>query len=227
VNVPPYIPLPLEVPQNVTTEPYLRMVGFIRRVAVLHALSLAVVVAIAAYVPSPLSLPIALTGSAILLTALSLLRTACRKWTREQLLSLAVFPAFLALAGFTAQELFEAGWLVWPPAVGVACAAAYAVASGRDLSFVGMYALAGLASSGVIVGVAVSASEPWSVIWVALCLNALTLLYYVYDLGALLSRRRMGEELGAVIDLYRDVLNVFGYSIRVVHHWREHRIWSK
>jgi hypothetical protein len=46
----------------------------------------------------------------------------------------------------------------------------------------------------------------------------------VYDLAALMSRRRQHETWAAVADLFRDVLNVFGYSYRVVRHWRRHRI---
>jgi hypothetical protein len=48
----------------------------------------------------------------------------------------------------------------------------------------------------------------------------------VYDNASLLARRRLGEELGAVVDLYRDVLNVFGWVVRVLAHWRKHRIWN-
>ena len=29
-----------------------------------------------------------------------------------------------------------------------------------------------------------------------------------------------------VTDLYRDVLNIFGYIPRVVQHWHKHRIWQ-
>ena len=52
------------------------------------------------------------------------------------------------------------------------------------------------------------------------------LAYFVYDLAALQTRRRLGQELGGVMDLYRDVLNFTTYPIRVVQHWRRHRFWS-
>jgi FtsH-binding integral membrane protein len=60
----------------------------------------------------------------------------------------------------------------------------------------------------------------------ACLINVVYLSYLVYDLAALLTRRRLGEEVGAVLDLYRDVLNMFSYPIRVWKHWRTHKIWS-
>ena len=60
----------------------------------------------------------------------------------------------------------------------------------------------------------------------ALSWNAIYLTFYVYDLASLLARRRIGEEWAAVVDLYRDVLNVFGWIVRVFAHWRKHKIWN-
>jgi hypothetical protein len=51
-------------------------------------------------------------------------------------------------------------------------------------------------------------------------------VYFAYDLASLMSRRRRGEEAAAVVDLYRDVFNVFGYVPRVIAHWHRHRIWQ-
>ena len=51
-------------------------------------------------------------------------------------------------------------------------------------------------------------------------------IYWVYDLASLLARRRQGEELAAVVDLYRDVFNFFGYAVRMIKHWQKHKIWT-
>jgi hypothetical protein len=48
-------------------------------------------------------------------------------------------------------------------------------------------------------------------------------LFFVYDLAALLSRRRLREVPAAVADLYRDLLNFITYSVRIVLHWRRFR----
>jgi hypothetical protein len=47
--------------------------------------------------------------------------------------------------------------------------------------------------------------------------------YFVYDLSMLVKRRRMGEEVAAVADLYRDLINFVTYSVRVYFHWRKFR----
>jgi len=227
VNVPPFIPLPIEIPGNVSTEPYLVRVGFIKRVVVLHFLSACLVAALALMpLPKP---PVAASAvvAVVLLAAISLVRTVVRGYRTEQWLSWLLSPLlFLSLAR-TLSGLQEAGWPVWTVGPGLVAALAFTMLCGRDLSFVGMFFLSGIGSSVAIVVIWLQMALDPRDIGMGIGLNLAYLLYYVYDLGALLSRRRMGEELGAVIDLYRDVLNLFGYSVRVVRHWREHRIWSK
>ncbi|HCD99673.1 MAG TPA: hypothetical protein DER07_01365, partial [Armatimonadetes bacterium] len=66
---------------------------------------------------------------------------------------------------------------------------------------------------------------PPASLW-GLAANAAYLFFLVYDLAAVLTRRLPKEEWGAVVDLYRDALNFLTYSVRVVRHWRKHRIWS-
>ena len=48
--------------------------------------------------------------------------------------------------------------------------------------------------------------------------------YYIYDLAALLQRRKGQDPWLAVMDLYRDILNFVSYTFRVIHHWRNFRI---
>jgi FtsH-binding integral membrane protein len=89
----------------------------------------------------------------------------------------------------------------------------------------GQYLLAIIASSTAIA--AIWAVEPTAIRFPisVLAANVLYLTYWVYDLASLLARRRRGEELAAVVDLYRDVLNIFGYVARCIGHWKKHRIW--
>ena len=54
--------------------------------------------------------------------------------------------------------------------------------------------------------------------------TAAYLFYYVYDLASILKRRRPNEILMAALDLHRDFLNFFSYSIRVIRHWYKFRI---
>jgi FtsH-binding integral membrane protein len=226
VYVPNYIPEPLEVPGNVTQEPYPRRLAFLRRVGALHLLSI-LVIAVIATLPVP-DVEISMLGVwlAAALLGLSLLRIAIRGSRNEGLLSSAILPVVLGLAGVLIKQLWDVGIPAWSAGVGVAAAVAYAMLCGRDYSFVGQFMLALIASSVLLAGVIVALGMSREAGAIALGWNAVFLFYYVYDLASLQARRRLGEELGAVVDLYRDVLNVFGYVFRVIHHWHKHRIWS-
>ena len=114
---------------------------------------------------------------------------------------------------------------VWAALVGAACSALYAVLCGRDFSFVGQFVLAWIVSSGFVAWIATMEHLVPGNAAQALAWNTAFLLYLVYDTASLLSRRRRGEALAAVVDLFRDVLNVLGWTLRVVQHWRQHRIW--
>lgn len=224
--VPPFVPQPIEIPRNVAQEPYLVRLGFIRRVAVLHLLSV-LIVASMTLLPQP---PVITTQAGLvvllILVLLSLIRGVAKGRDADQKLSSFILPLlFLALAVWL-RALYDQGWAVWAMGLGIGCAALYIGFCGRDLSFVGMFVMALLASS-ILVAVLswrLEISGPHATI--ALSLNAMFLFYYVYDLAALLTRRRLNEELGAVVDLYRDILNGLTYPIRVYHHWRENNIWS-
>ena len=157
---------------------------------------------------------------------LDALRVASRGLPREASVSLAASaPMFLA-AGLAARTMAIVGVPVWALLVGPAFALAYTLLCGRDYSFVGCGLLSLIGSSVLIAGLAQQTGlEHRAAAW-ALGLNAVYLVYFVYDLASLMSRRRRGEEPAAVVDLYRDVFNVFGYVPRVVSHWRRHRIWQ-
>ena len=224
--VPNYVPEPLEVPANVTLDPYPVRLAFIRRVTVLHAASLCLVAAIA-FVPIPrVSLALALAVLAIYLLVLDAMRVAWRGKPREAMASFVASGPMLIWIGFTVRMAIFAGIPVWAMLVGPAFALAYTLLCGRDYSFVGCGILALIGSSVVLAGLAVQTDMGHRAAAWGLGLNAAYLLYFVYDLASLLSRRRRNEAAAAVVDLYRDVFNLFGYVPRVVSHWRRHRIWQ-
>lgn len=224
--VPPYVPQPIEIPDNVAQAPYLDRVGFVRRVALLHFVT-ALLTAAMAWLLLPGLAPIQAAGIvSILLVALSLIRGLAKGRLADVRLSTFLLPILLFGLALWFRALYEQGWAVWSIAVGLVGTTVYVLACGRDLSFVGMYVLALAASTLAILALAWPLHLGALEIANALILNGAYLFYFVYDLAALLTRRRLGEEAGAVVDLYRDVLNGITYPIRVWHHWREHRIWS-
>jgi hypothetical protein len=168
--------------------------------------------------------PLILLGGAVLL--LNLIRTRLRGQSKEARLSSGLLPLTILLFGALASVLSRDGIPTWAPVVGIFLAALYGQLSGRDFSFVGGTLLSLIVSSVLIAGFAVQSNWATRTSGLALALNAIYLLYIMYDLASLLSRRRLGEEWAAVADLYRDMFNVFGYLIRVWHHWRKYRIWE-
>lgn len=227
MHVPPFMPQPIEIPGNVATERYRVRLGFVRRVSALHLLSVGIVAA-AVSAPFPERTiwwpAVGTLGSLVVLT---LVRALARGRRREQLLSLCLFPVLLAFLAWLVRDLAAMGWPMWAPAIGVGCAAAYALTCGRDLSFVAMVVIPAFVSSLLIGLAAFTTGLSGRQGILALALNFGFLFFVVYDLASLLSRRRLGEEIGAVVDLYRDILNFLGYGVRVVQHWRRYRIWSK
>jgi FtsH-binding integral membrane protein len=224
--VPNYVPDPVEVPDNVTQEKYRDRLAFIRRVSALHILSLlgvlAVVIApLPRFEPAP-----ALIYLAVFLLGLELLRILFRGRKADVISAVSLLPPLLAVTGIAADSVLAAGFPVWSAPIGVCCAVIYAMLCGRDFSFVGQYLLSLIVSSAIIAFVVVfGASGPQQAAR-ALAWNAIFLIYYVYDLASLLARRRKGEELAAVVDLHRDALNLFGWTARVITHWRQHKIWT-
>jgi hypothetical protein len=224
--VPNYIPDPMEVPGNVTLEPYRFRVTYIRRVTLLHLTSLAVVALLSTHAWPRVGVWSALGMLAVVFVILDLWRIAARGSRTEAVVSSAFLPTVVAFVSWSASEGARLGWPVWAPLAGVVAATIYTLACGRDYSFMGCLLLSWIASS---VGIAALAPKlgldvPQAA-W-ALVANSVYLVYFQYDLASLLSRRRRGEEWAAVVDLYRDVFNVLGYFVRCVRHWRKHRIWE-
>jgi|SRR5579862_5088285 len=225
--VPNYIPSPIEVPGNVTEQSHSIRLAFIRRVGILHLLSLLVIAGI-----STLDLPrVAPLATAIdigtVLLILSLIRISLRATKLDQMLSLILSPVLLVCLGIGARTLNDSGWPVWGVVIGAVSAVLYALVCGRDFSFVGQFFLSLIVSCVALAVIAIAIGiQPHQAAFL-LGANAVYLAYLVYDSASLLARRRIGEEAAAVVDLYRDVFNIFGYFIRVARHWRKHRIWAR
>jgi hypothetical protein len=225
MNVPNYMPEPIEVPGNVTTEKYALRLVFIRKVIWMHLASLGLVAAATA-IPMPYRGvgPTALT-LALFLILLELVRIRTRGRREEPLLSCVLFPPVIVLAAALLRESYHLGYPVWALIVGPVCAGLYSAICGRDFSFVGCYFLSLIASSIFVASIAISIGLSGPMAGLAIAFNAIYLFYWVYDLAALLARRRLREEAAAVVDLYRDVFNIFGYIPRVASHWKKHKIW--
>jgi hypothetical protein len=223
--VPNYVPEPLEVPGNVTLAPYLSRVLFIRRVTFSHFASLLVTAGLG-FIPWPKVgwVPPLAALSAVLI-GLDLLRIRYRGRGLEADISTLFLPFILVLLAWAGRELFLMKVPVWSAVLGVGGSAVYSIVAGRDYSFVGGYLLALILSSLALAALAIQAQFGGREAAAALLFNAGYLFYFAYDLASLMARRREDEVFAGVVDLYRDVFNFFGYFVRVLRHWKKHRIW--
>ncbi len=225
MHVPNFVPDPIEIPGNVTERSYNVQLSFIRRLEVLFLLSLGGISAFYFGTLPEISLRAATTfvvGSIVLLSGIRLLM---RRSEYEAVISISMLPAVLGGIALLCRALERADVPIHAPLVGIGCGAIYTFLCKRDFSFVGQFFLSLIASS-ILLSLAglIQRQAPHQVA-LALAINAVVLGYTVYDRAKLMHRRRAGEELAAVADLYRDPLNVFGYLARCIAHWRRHRIW--
>jgi FtsH-binding integral membrane protein len=226
MNVPPFIPQPIEIPGNVSEEPRAVFLVFVRRAVTLHFASALCVVGIAFLPVAPLPLEFCGTWLLGVLVLLSIVRNTAKGRPVEFWLSVGISPALLVVMGLSARVLWDLKWPVWALGAGLFFSVVYTWLSGRDHSFVGQYVLSLIASTVFIVIVQRTVPEVSGHQTAAVVGNAVFLFYFVYDLAAIVTRRRKGEELAAVVDLYRDFLNGLTYSVRVWRHWQKHKIWS-
>lgn len=223
--VPPFVPQQIEISGNIATEPYLVRIGFIRRVVFLHLLSVGIVLGLS-YLPRTMTLFQSGGLALIALLGLSLVRGLVKGKQYEQVLSALIAPIlFLGLSQVVALGP-ELGWPQWIVGVGPVAITIYTLACGRDLSFMGMFVICGAFNVALLAGLQFAGVIEPFIMWEAIAIGVAYIFFFVYDLAALLTRRRLGEEVGAVLDLYRDVLNFTTYTVRVIRHWRKHRIWS-
>jgi FtsH-binding integral membrane protein len=227
MNVPPFIPPQIEIPSNVAEAKYPVRIAFVKRVVGLHSAYWAVILGLA-LIPLPAA-SLGLAASVVFgsLLGLSLVRGLAKGWRHEQLLSALCVPPLTFGLVMLVQVTVAFGLPFWVWGLGPISTLMYAMLCGRDLSFVGMFVMTSLGSCGTIL---FGAQFDWftkPMLWESLIGLLAFLLFFVYDLAALQTRRRLGEELGAVLDLFRDLLNFLTYPIRVISHWRRHRIWSR
>lgn len=220
-----YVPEPLEVPGNVTQERYPLRLAFIRKVSLIHATSALGVAAMIPFLPA-ISFGRAMYLWLALTLILAVLRITFRGVKPEVVATSALFPLLLVAVALVIRAGLARGWPIWSAGIGLSCAVIYAMLCGRDFSFVGQFLLALIVSSMAIAYCDLQLGLMRGRAAEALAWNAAYLFYYVYDLASLMARRRIGEEFAAAADLYRDVVNIFGYIVRVIAHWRRHRIWT-
>lgn len=227
MNVPPFIPSQIVIPGNVAEEKYDVRVRFVKRVAVLHSATVGFVLALAMLpVVEVVPFRLGLIGFFAGLLGLSLVRGLAKRWRHEQRLSAIFVPLVIGgLAVMVRSATIDAGWPLWVfglPSLGHLL---YVVLCGRDLSFLGMFVLVSAGLSAFTIGAAWldPGEQPYTMLWLAMVAYT---AYFTYDLAAIQTRRRLREEMGAVLDLYRDLLNFTTYPVRVIRHWRTHRIWS-
>lgn len=226
--IPNYIPEPDAIPRNVTKEKYPLRLVFIRQVMVRFMATVAGIAVLATF-GGPIEPEKVLNVLLIffgLLVVSSVIRTVLRFNPKEA--SVAEVVPFLLCLGYALvfSMAKQFGLPVWSALIGLGCFFAYSSLCGRDFSFVGGFVLSLIASSVFIATIMVVQKSSPGVSSQALGWNAAVLLYVVYDLAALMSRRQVHERWAAVADLYRDPLNFVGYMIRVIKHWRRHRIYQ-
>lgn len=220
-----YIPEPEAMPGNVTQERYRIRLRFLRTVYA-HLLVAVGVAGIAENAAKGAVKPDAkwIATLLIVLVLCSLVRTFGRGKAWEPKLGLPLLFMVVAAAIPASLSALASGWPLWSPIVGLFTFGLYMALCGRDFSFVGGYVLSLIVSSTLIAIVLVVESAPTSRSITALLSNTAVLGYVAYDLAALLSRRKVGEEHAATLDLFRDIFNLAGWVPRVVMHWYRHRI---
>lgn len=223
--VPNYVPDPLEVPGNVTLEKYRIRLKFIRSVCWWFSGSVAFVAIIAALAPhqSRLDLLFYAWLGQILLS--DIIRVSIRGSRFEAQFSAICLPGILIVEGLILGVLHHQGYPTGAALAGLVCIPLYTAVAGRDFSFLGCFFLCLIPSSIIISAYALVMGHPGMDVARALGWNLVVLSYVVYDQSQILFRRRTNEVVGAVVDLHRDMLNIFGYIPRVIRHWNKHHIW--
>lgn len=223
MHIQPYFPEQLEVSKNAAAERYIVTLSYIRAVMAGHFVSVLAVILVA-LVLNPIldwqGAVIVFFGSLLLLTIVR--RVLNGGWLDNGLSLLLMVPTVWSL-GAMARTGLDAGFPLWIPLVGYITASAYGALCGRDFSFVGQFVITTVVLSATVVSTTLLGMVEWhdSLLW--WLVGEVYAFFFIYDLAALLSRRRLGEEPAAVADLYRDLLNFLTYSVRVYLHWKRYR----
>jgi hypothetical protein len=222
--VPNYVPEPEQIPGSVTTEPYRMRLAFIRQVLQCFVGSVGLVIGVGLLLPGKLPLLQVSIGLLLTLFLVSGIRSLLRGTELEPKVTALSLPIVIFMFALATRTWTAAHFPAWSILAGIASFGIYATFCGRDFSFVGGFTLSLIVSSVFIAFVMVEEGMTTQRSVQALLWNAGGLFYLVYDLAALLSRRKASEGWAAVVDLYRDVFNFLGYFPRVLIHWNRHRI---
>lgn len=224
--VPPFFPPPIEVKDNVADLLPRPRLGFVRRVLFGLNVTLILIGGLTALWGPWIPLMESTVGLLALIAFLSLFRLATKRKSIEPVVSGIVwlpFAVFLA----SAVSHTPVRDMLWPMLLAPAISYLYAVLSGRDTSFIAMFLFAFLVSMAIILTGHFMGLWHFAHIGWEMALLTVWPFYVVYDLSMILRRRKLGQELGAVVDLYRDPLNLITYGQRVIEHWNRHRLWAK
>lgn len=218
--VQPYFPEPISVPGSVAEAEYRLRVGFIKQIMVWHGVGWLLIAIAALYAPrfwDPVPAVITLCAGAVSLT---LVRRIFGSSLWQRLLDFVfIWPTLWAASGIV-QNLAASRLPLWIFAVMLGMLLLYAAVCGRDYSFPAQFVFASLAAiaAGFYRGYILPDERAFT--WGAVALAILYAFYVVYDTAAVMRRRRANEAWSGAVDLYRDMLNVTTYSIRIVQHWR-------
>lgn len=228
--VPNYIPEAIEIEGNVSDAKWTVQLQFLRKLSAIVVGLIAIVFILTSvqshfFSPSPASLLYILASLVASLAMLSFARTFLKRSRWELFASLPLFAICLNRIVELNCLLPQIGWPIESAATGIVYASVYSFCCGRDFSFIGQWALSLIASSIYLAIFAIQ--HHWIALIAArgLAINFIFLTYYSYDTTRLMRRRTAEEPWLAAIDLFRDVFNFFGYSIRCWQHWKKHRIF--
>jgi hypothetical protein len=223
MNIPPYFPEPIEVPGNIARAKYSELTRFIKWVNLFSFLSLILCYYSGKLCSNWFDLRQATTLCALSLILLSSSRLILNGYM-ENAISATLLIFTIPSCGMVFYKLNQMGYPVWIIEIAATSAFIYSAFSFHDFSFPGQFIISILICL-IVLSVALWQREiDINSFQQAVLIAFAYLFYYIYDFSCLLRRRTKTETLAATADLYRDLLNIFTYSIRVIQHWRKFKL---
>ena len=219
----PFFPEPVTVSGNVAEAKHKVRVGFVRRVVLGHFLSALLVFLSGWLVPPLIQFQVAAALFVLGLVVLSMQRRLLNGGGKDNVSSLLILVPTLFSLG---QALFQTGSGGWPVVLlgsAVVGLALYATLCGNDFSYIGQFLICSFTTIGTAAVVFGLGKCDWIHAVIGSTAAVTYLFYFAYDLSMIVKRRRLGEEVAAVADLYRDLLNIVTYAPKVYFHWRKFR----
>lgn len=222
-TAPPLFPEPIQVGQSVSQASYDARITFVKRTLYPFLLTLLASAILGKVVPPFLDLQSNLAAALTTLVTITLTRRFFVRGPLETAASATGLILCLALTTNLFCLADEAGLPVVLFTAQLLIMLVYTLLCGRDFSFVGFAAIPTLTTLAISGLTAVfGLTHPGHVI-PGLALHALFGLYISYDLAMIMKRRRPQEQISAVADFYRDLLNIFTYPFRVFQHWQKYQ----